>query len=62
MTTTPESPEAVLDNSLPADPNDHGPIGVPSDAVRAVLDELETLRSMMLRALSALGYGQIPTP
>lgn len=31
-------PAAVLAGALPADPSDHGPIAVPSDAVRAVLE------------------------
>ncbi len=33
-------PAATLAAALPADPADHGPIGVDSDAVRGVLAEL----------------------
>jgi hypothetical protein len=35
---------AVLAGALPADPDDHDPIGVPSDALRAALSELVALR------------------
>lgn len=34
---TPTEALDTLRDALPADPDDHGPIGVPSDAVRAVL-------------------------
>lgn len=40
MTTTPKDPAATLANALPKDPDDHGPIAVPSDAVRDVLAEM----------------------
>lgn len=36
----PMNPAQILADALPADPDDHGPIAVPSDAVRGVLDEL----------------------
>lgn len=36
----------TLADALPADPTDHGPIAVPSDAVRAVLGELAQRRNV----------------
>lgn len=35
---------AVLAGALPADPDDHGPVAVPSDALRGALSELVALR------------------
>lgn len=33
----PDDPAAILAGRLPADPTDHGPVAVPSDALRALL-------------------------
>ena len=38
------TPATTLEGCLPADNDDHGPIAVPSDAVRGVLAELEQRR------------------
>lgn len=43
---------------LPDDPNDHGPIGVPSDAVRAAtLVELQRHRTALAAIAPAEGGG-----
>lgn len=41
-------PAAVLAGALPADPDDHGPVAVPSDALRSVLAELVDRRKVVV--------------
>jgi hypothetical protein len=47
--------------ALPKDPDDHGPIGVPSDAVRGVLAELVQLRKRSSYPTIAEFVGHDPT-
>ena len=47
------TPATTLEGCLPADNDDHGPIAVPSDAVRGVLGDATAIRSALSHHLDA---------